>query len=375
MKRTISMKAAVAVATVSVFAALTPVFAQEESDAAKENAEGEAGVVAPAKPQKAFAQLLRCVRTEGTVQVLKPGAADWVAVQEGRYYPLGSSFRALSGIEGSVFGKFQFGDKAFISVKDVAEFGTTAIEIGDQKREVILKSGRIYINLPRTLPEGLFFVRAPFFACSNLAGESQFDFKSTGDGDEAVVRCVTGAMTVEGRHYKVARMGVANQVRIRTTGDGLFSSLRGESGDVKIVLDQGMGTEKNFETGEVKDVPKSLEFALSPQCAIKIWRRKLSAADRMAVSIMTFDPAGVMKNRCAFAEGLSNVNSGELVVAPRVAADVEKEKAKAEAEETETVEAVAPKAKSEDAEKSDEEEKSDDKEEEKKDDKKEDSDI
>lgn len=374
MKRTISMKAAVAVATVSVFAALAPVFAQEESEAAKESAE-DAAVVAPAKPQKAFTQLVRCVRVEGTVQVLKPGAQEWVTAEEGRYYPLGSSFRAVAGLDGKVFGKFQFGEKATLTLKDAAEFGTTAVDIGEQKREVVLKSGRIYVSLPRTLQEGLFFVRAPFFACSNLAGDSQFDYAATGDGDEAVVRCVTGSMALEGRHYKVARMGVANQVRIRTTGDGLFSSLRGESGDVKMVLDQGMGTEKNFETGEVKDVPKSLEFALSPQCAIKIWRRKLNSGDRMAVSIMTFDPAGVMKNRCAFAEGLSNVNSGELVVAPRVVADVEKEKAKAESEETETVEAVAPKAKAEAAEKSDEEEKSDDKEEEKKDEKKDESDI
>lgn len=54
--------------------------------------------------------------------------------------------------------------------------------------------------------------------------------------------------------------------------------------------------------------------------------------------MMTFDQAGEMKNRCAFAEGLSIVNSGELVVATKISeADAKKEKA-AEKDDSETVE-------------------------------------
>ena len=59
----------------------------------------------------------------------------------------------------------------------------------------------------------------------------------------------------------------------------------------------------------------------------------------MLVSTMTFDASGQIKNRCAFAEGRSNVNSGELVIAP-AAASAETEKAKVASEETEEVEAV-----------------------------------
>lgn len=363
MKRTIYMKAAVAAATVSVFAVLAPAFAQEESkDATAEKTEDSA-VEAPAAnaEKKAFNLLVKCLHVEGGAQVLKPRSSDWIAAEEGRFYPLGSSFRVPVDIA-KANAEFEFGEKASMVLSAGSEVLTVEKEIGEQTREIVLKNGRVNVKLPRTLKEGLFAVKAPFLACSNLAGESQYDYSATGDGDEVVVRCITGSLALDGRHYKIARMGAANQLRLRTTGDNLFTSLRGESGDIKVVLDQGMGTEKNFETGEVKDVPKSLEFMLSPQCAIKIWRRKTGSGDRMAVSTMTFDPTGEMKNRCAFAEGLSFVNSGELVVAPKVASDVSKEQAKAEAEETETVESVS--AKKTDADDSEAEEKKDDKKEE-----------
>ena len=74
---------------------------------------------------------------------------------------------------------------------------------------------------------------------------------------------------------------------------------------------------------------------------IKIFRRKAATAGRMIVSMMTFNPAGEMLNRCAFAEGRANVNSGELVV-PDTIPDSGKDKAKeAEADaETESVDAT-----------------------------------
>ena len=229
---------------------------------------------------------------------------------------------------------------SYVRLTGAAEVATKAIAIGDPARTVVLKSGRVMVNVPRTLKEGLFFVAAPYFTCSNLAGESLFDYKPLGDGDEVVVRCVTGSLALEGRHYKIPRMVAANQVRIRSTGDDLYSWLRGERGDSKVFLDQGLMTEKNFETGEEKDVQKTYEFSLSPRCAVKIFRRRSPVGGNMLVSMMATDATGVIKTRCAYAEGRSNVNSGELVIAPVVATNAEKEKAKAASEETEEVEAV-----------------------------------
>ena len=342
MQMTFLKKIALSAMTVAVCAALSPAYAEDEEEK-KPAAEGEATEGLPdlgAKPEKFFFPLVRCVRIEGCgVKVLRPNA-DWEVAVEGRYYPLGSAFRVDVDANAVAKAEFGFGDKAVLRATNTVDFATEAMEIGAASRTVLMRGGRFSLDLPRTLPDGLFAVKAPFFACSNLAGESVFDYVQTGDGDEAVVRCVTGSMALEGSHYKIARMGAANQVRIRTTGDNLFTSLRGESGDYTVTLDQGLIPEKNFETGEVKNVTKFLDFSLSPQCAIKIFRRKAAVEGRMIVSMMTFNPAGEILNRCAYAEGRANVNSGELVVPDSIPA-TDKEKAKdADAEAAETVESV-----------------------------------
>ena len=79
----------------------------------------------------------------------------------------------------------------------------------------------------------------------------------------------------------------------------------------------------------------------------------------MIVSIMTFNPAGDILNRCAYAENRANVNSGELVVPDSIPL-ADKEKAKdAEAETVENVEAK-PAAAGDSEEKGNGEKKSDD---------------
>ena len=379
MNRKISVQTVFAATTITACAVFAPVHAQdaEESAAAPAAAPAEEGVqaAAPAEP-KPFTSLVRCERARGVVQVLRPGASEWTAAEEGRYYPLGTSIRTVPEQGASTSATFAFGPMSLITLADAAEVGTRPIKVGEPTRTVELKSGRVLVNVPRTLKEGLFFVSAPFFTCSNLAGESLFDYQRLADGDEAVVRCVTGTMTLEGRHYRIARMAAANQVRIRSTGDDLYSWLRGESGDSKVELDQGMVIEKNFETDEDKEVKRTLEFTLSPRCAVKIFRRRSPVGGNMLVSTMTIDATGEIKNRCAFAEGRANVNSGELVIAPTAVADLEKEKAKTASEETEEVEAVETKpakakAKSDDEteEKADEEkEEKEEKKDEKKDD-------
>ena len=59
----------------------------------------------------------------------------------------------------------------------------------------------------------------------------------------------------------------------------------------------------------------------------------------MIVSMMTFNPAGDILNRCAYAEGRANVNSGELVVPDSIPADENKVK-DADADAAEAVESV-----------------------------------
>lgn len=345
MNLTDPIKTAAVLATAAVFAVSS--YAQDDAAdgksenagaVASEQAAADSGIVAVKTADKFFYPLIRCVEASGTVQVLKPRAEGWVDAVEGRYYPLGSTMRVTGDGKTRARARFEFGDKSSLDAGEGVEFATKEIKIGDPMRTLVLRKGRVSVKLPLQLKEGLFRVEAPNFSCENLAGESWFDYSAEEDGDEAVVRCVTGSMALSGKHFKFPRLVAANQLRVTTTGKGLFSVIKGESGDCKAQLDQGLIAERNFETGELVEKVKTLDFQLSPQCVVKIFRAKSSVGGRMVVSMMTFNAAGDMKNRIAFAEGRSNVNSGELVVSTKVADADKAAKSSRVDEETETVE-------------------------------------
>jgi hypothetical protein len=175
-------------------------------------------------------------------------------------------------------------------------------------------SGMISVSLPRTLPTGVFAVSYPNFTAKDLAGESNHELTAMGDGNEAVVHVITGMLAIEGAHYSVARMSAADRVRIRTTAEALFTSLRGEAGDYKVSLDQGVVAYRDPISGETKDQVRKLDYSLTPQCSIKIFRKRSTVGGRMAVSVMTFDPAGEIRNRYTFAENTAKINFGEEIV-------------------------------------------------------------
>ncbi len=318
------------------------------AEASSENAtEGAKPAEAPAPAGKEFRflPLMRCVAVRGGRAEICPqgGGTPQEAVQ-GRYYPFGSEVRLLDAAADATV-SFEIGEKATISVMGAGAFATREIAIGEKTRAVLLKSGTVVLDLPRSLKDGLITVASPDFVCRDLAGESRFEYGETADGREVVVRVVTGSLALEGRHYKIVRMGAANQVRICTSPDALLTSLRGESGDYKVLLDCGVKSVLDPETGKEKDVPQTIDYSLSPKCAVKIWRKvsekAMGGSGRMAVAVQTFDAQGKDKNFRAFFEDRSNVNSGELVVVPKDAAKEESEKNKSAAEDVEEVSAPA----------------------------------
>lgn len=265
---------------------------------------------AAAKPAaKHFHALVRFSLTSGEVLVKLPRETEFKPAVEGKFYPNGSSFRTVGGAS-----EFEFGKDAVLKVTGDAEFSTREDDLAATTRAVMPVRGSFTVSLPRTLPTGLFSMAFTNFTAKDLAGESRYELTPSGDGDEVVVHVITGMLAIEGPHYKVERMSAADRMRIRTTGDALFTSLRGEAGDYKVSLDQGCSTYKDPITGEVKKQDRRLDFSLTPQCAIKIFRKRAQVGGRMAVSVMTFDAAGEMRNRFTFAEGAASVNFGEEVI-------------------------------------------------------------
>ncbi|MGN0854511.1 MAG: hypothetical protein ACI4R9_03205 [Kiritimatiellia bacterium] len=296
----------------------------DDSDSSAEGAAGDVegleGLRKPANPEKHFHILPFCRQLElpsaydGTTckaEVKTPLSNEWVPIKEGKFYPLGSLYRT-QGAQTRLL--IEFGPKIEVSIKGEASFGTRAQALGEKSRTISLVSGTITVTLPQNLPEGLFVVTAPGFKAINPAGVARYTYSANekGDGDLAIVRCVTGSLTLEGRHFKVLAMKAANEIRIRTSQDLLYTGLYGSRGDCMVRLDQGRVLIRDFETGQDKIEDKVLDWKLSPQTAVRIHRALPALGERMSVTVMTFDAAGELKNRCAFAEKLVEVNSGEL---------------------------------------------------------------
>lgn len=322
----------------AALAATIPVFAEDEDSAekpAEAAAEGEGEGAKAAEDtehlNKLFHVLPLCRRLEGQGQVLKPGAAEWVALEEGRFYPLGCSYRTV-GPDSRL--TVQFGVQCEVKLVGEASFGTRAQELSVKSRTVVLENGKITLSLPRNFPEGRFIVSAPGFVVENPAGDSTYEYETTGDGDNVSVRCVSGTLQVKGRHFKMPALRAANEFRIRTSQDQLFTGLFGVAGDIPTVLDQGLVSVKDFESGEMKVEKRLLEWRLSPQTAVRIGRAVPEVGEKLSVTVMTFDASGALKNRCAFTEGRPEVNTGEM--GPTSAKEKE-EIAKRAAEATSTI--------------------------------------
>lgn len=316
----------------------------EESEAAESAGEASAeatgadeligSIAAPkSKQEKYFHIMPLCRLLEGTGEVKSPSGSAWEPLEEGRFYPLGCAFRT-TGEDSRL--TIQFGAECEVEIAGVASFGTLPQALDVKSRTLLLQSGTIDLKLPRNLPEGLFVVTSPGFTIVNPAGESRYTYERTGDGDLAVVRCVTGGLSVKGRHFLVPVMRAANELKIRMSRDYLFTGLYGTSGDFIVKLDQGKLSTVDPVSGAVQTSEKILDWRLSPQTAVRIHRAKPAIGERMSVSVMTFDETGALRNRCAFAEGRSEVNTGEQGI---VAQEAKDDLAKKAAEAAETVEA------------------------------------
>lgn len=325
------------IVSLGVAAAVMAAFAEVDEDTAKEIADEASRATAQAAYQSPFKPLPLCRVVHGAVEVKKPGSAAWQTAEEGRFYPLGSSFRTTG--QGRL--EVAFGPESAVTISGDASFSTRAQKIGDKSRTIVLGSGEMKLDLPRNLKEGLFFVTAPGFTVKNPAGTSLYTYTDKGDGDEATVKCVTGVLALDGRHFKIPQMHAADMIRIRTSHDLLGTFLYGESGDYVVELDQGekIRNEFNDDGSITKKVEKGvLKWNLSPETKVRIGRMVPSVGERMSVAVMTFDASGEMKNHFAFAEGRAEVNTGELV---SVSKEEKAAIAKRAAEATETAAADA----------------------------------
>lgn len=288
-----------------------------------------------AEEKQYFTTLPMCRYIDGKAEVLKPASSKWEPMIEQTYYPLGTIFRA--GDKSKV--TLMLGKESSVKIENGSSVGTLFQPIFDaegkviKSRTLILKGGAVSIRVPATMPAGMLNLTCKAFTVKNIAGEVKAEYEETGDGSKAKIRCVTGGMEIEGRHFLAKEMHAADEIMIRTSDDLLFTDLYDTSGDYLVSLDQGVALEMDLETQEHKEVEKKLDWKMTTKSSVRIFRMVPEVGEKLSVSIMTFDAAGNMKNRCAFAEKVATVNSGELVVADEKSNEDEAAKLAAEATE------------------------------------------
>ena len=297
------------------------VFAQEEAAPAGD-AEADETLLpkAAAAPAVSFSALPFCRVAEGAAEVLRPGGGEWEPAEEGRFYPLGSVYRTKSG------GKLvlAFGPDSTATISGESSFGTRRQALGEKTRGIVLAYGTVDLALASNLREGAFVVSAPGFSAKNPAGESKYVYEAMGDGDKVTVRCVTGSLSIEGRHFDIPTMRAADELVVRTSHDHLVTFLYGTSGDYVVKLDQGV-----YNNDEIDDEGKivttaekrTTDWHLSPKTKVVISRCLPSIGERMSVHTMAFDAAGEKQSECYFCEGRAEINSGELVAKDKLSGE------------------------------------------------------
>ena len=320
-------------------------FAQDDAAAEGDAAAAEkqpAAVVDSAKKvdaQVSFTTIPFCRDCEGTAEVQIPGQ-EWKAVEDGKYYPLGASFRTRG--EGSAL-QLAFGESATARIAGDASFATRLQPLGEKSRTVILGEGTLDLSLAANMPEGAFVVAAKDFTVKNPAGDSRYACAKTETGDRTVIRCVTGSLALEGRHFAIPQMRAANELVLTSEHDHLVTILENTSGDYVAKLDQGVRFETDVAsdgTTSQKAVAQTAEIKLSPKMKVNIHRAVPAVGERMSVFVIAFDAAGnPMGPGVSFCEGRAEVNTGTLVTKSETEAEALAKKA-AEASETTEEEAA-----------------------------------
>ena len=271
----------------------------EETVAEEEAAEESDGKTADVKKEQDNGKtffLLPLTRTlDGEAQVLIPTKSEWQPVEEGKFYPLGSTYRTV-GADSKL--KIQLGTGVEVAMKGNSSFATLAQKLEVTTRTIALKGGTINVTLPRNLPDGQFFITSPGFTVINAAGESSYVYEHTGDGDKCWVKCLTGNLAVNGRHFSILPLRASQGFVIRNSSDFLLTAIYGKAGDLNVKLDTGRWETIDLDTKEKTSEQRFADFRLSPKMAVRIHRMMPEIGTDMSVTTMTFDANTESPTRC-----------------------------------------------------------------------------
>lgn len=283
----------------AVCAALTLAVAQEEQQKADDNNNAASAAVEPQPDgSKLFHPLVIVSRIRGACEVINPDIGSIVPAVNGKAYPLGTVVR--TGVDGSAVLSFSSRDTASMQPGTEVVIDRGEGDGADVETRVLrLVTGQVSFDLRDNMPEGAFTIETANAVCQNVAGRGEYQVSQEGENDVFQAATITGATRIVGPHYRIPALRAANTVNIMTEPNRSLSRLTSVSGDFIIVLDKG---------GE-----DPVEYGMSPKAVVKIWRENAPVGGRTIVATLVVSPAGLAQHRFAYAEGRTDLATGELV--------------------------------------------------------------
>ncbi len=274
-------------------AAATAVCAQDEAQPAA----AEPAAAADQQSQNApeFTLLVRVLNIHGTCEVNNPDVGQYASALDNKAYPLGTAFR--TGADGSAL--LAFSDRETVQLGPNTEVAVAAADKDAKARIVRLVSGKIKTDLRDNLPEGSFGIETPNASCKNLAGRGEYSLLTDADVETFQAATITGSARVDGPQYHIPALRAANTVNIQTAVDRSLSRLTSVSGDFAIILEKGS--------------EEPVNYGMSPQAVVKIWRENAPVGGRLIISTLVVSPTGIARHRFAYAEGRNELATGELI--------------------------------------------------------------
>ncbi len=254
--------------------------------------------LAALQPEAQFANLVRVANIQGVCEVNNPDVGSFKPAQHNKAYPMGSTFR--TGPNSSCFLVFSPEDSAEVTAQ--TEIMVSGVSTNNKTCHILtarLISGTVKTALRDNLKGSVFNVNTPNADLKGLTGRGEYAIHSDGENEILQAATITGIASIEGPHYTIPALQAANTVNILTAPNRSFSRLTSVSGDFSILLHNG--------------TEQPVNFGMSPQAIVKIWRTIAPVGGRTIVSTLVVSPTGMARHRFAYAEGRDVLQTGELV--------------------------------------------------------------
>jgi len=270
----------------------------------------EAAAIDPKAPQaKQFESLIRVINIRGVCEVNNEDLKGFVAAKDNKAYPLSTIFR--TGPQSSAMLLLSASDTIFLF--ENAEVMINCTKENPLARTVLLSNGKVRTNIRDNVAEGFFAVYTPDFTCKNIAGRAEFTLSRDTNAETVRIGVTTGLVVIDGAHYQITGLRAANIIEISTGANRMLTRIDDVFGDYPIILANGM--------------ENPVTFPMQTKSSVKIWREKAPVGGRDIVTTLAMSPSGTAIHRFAFAQGRSDLATGELVTASQEttkAADADK---------------------------------------------------